>query len=192
MHTCTVDIETTALEAIGAGVLLCAVVKPYGRRERVFRGDDYDCRWGQEQPLLEGVLAELAKYDLWVGHNLLKFDWPWLRSRASFFGMPEPARPFIYDTLPAFRRLGYRTRLNGFGKPTASLGHVIDFFGYEQEKTSLYPRAQWDILWNGNEQVRRGAMDTLVSHCRADVSMTEQIYRKMLPVDYNATIKRAR
>lgn len=190
MRVCSMDIETSDLAAIGAGVLLCAVVKPFGKREKVYRADEYDCRYGQEKPLLEAVLMELAGYDLWIGHNIVKFDWPWLRSRAVFFGLPEPPRPFLYDTMQAFKRLGYRTRLNAFGKPTAALAHAVDFFGFEQEKTGIYPRAQWDIIW-ADEKTQAERMGELVHHCVADVLMTERIYRALLPVDYRATIKRA-
>ena len=192
MRTCVVDIETSSLDAIGAGVLLCAVVKPYGKREKVFRGDDYKVRWGQEKPLLEALRAELVQYDLWIGHNIINFDYPWLRSRVKFFDLPELPRPFLYDTMKGFRRLGYKTVLNGFGKPSAGLAHVTDFFGFEQEKTGIYPRAHWEVVWGKDDQVRKNRMDELVRHCVADVSMTQRIYDALLPVDYAATIKRAR
>lgn len=191
MRTCTVDIETSSLDAIGAGVLLCAVVKPLGKREKVYRGDEFKGRWGQERELVAAVCAELIQYDLWIGHNIINFDYPWLRSRVKFFDLAELPRPFLYDTMKGFRRLGYKTVLNGFGKPSAGLAHVTDFFGFEQEKTGIYPRAHWEVVW-GDDKQRAARMADLVRHCQADVAMTERIYNALLPVDYAAIIKRAR
>jgi len=141
--------------------------------------------------LVAAVIAELSKYDLWIGHNIIKFDYPWLKSRAQFFGLHELPRPFQYDTMKAFQRLGYRTVLNGFGKPTAALAHAVDFYGFEQEKTGLYPRQHWDVVW-GDDKQRAEAMGKLVHHCESDVRMTERLYHALLPVDYGAIIKRAR
>lgn len=191
MKGCVFDIETSALEAIGAGVLLCAVVRPLGKANITFRADEFKCRFGQEEPLVKAVIDELSQYDLWIGHYISKFDYHWLRSRAQFFGLGEIPRPFLYDTMLAFKRLGYKTTLNGFGKPRASLAHAIDYYGFEQEKTGIFPRHQWDIIWGDDDQ-RKAAMGDLVSHCQADVRMTEKLYNALLPVDYHATIKRAR
>jgi len=189
MKTCVFDIETSALEAIGAGVLLCAVVKPVKKREIVFRADEYNARFGDEWKLVQAVITALSEFDLWVGHNCDKFDIPWLRSRSLFFNLGAFPRPFTYDTIKAFRRLGYKTVMNGFGKPSAGLGHAVDFFGFEQEKTSIYPRRHWEVVW-GDANKRREAMGELVNHNRADVLMTERLYDALLPEDNKASIKR--
>lgn len=191
MRACVFDIETSALEAIGAGVLLCAVVRPVGGRSVTFRADEFKEPYGQEGPLVAAVVFALSKFDLWIGHNVIGFDHPWLKSRALFFGLPEIPRPFLYDTFKAFRRLGYKTTMNGYGKPRASLAHAIDFYGYEQEKNGIYPRHHWEVVW-GNDKQRAAAMGDLVNHCQADVRMTERLYQALLPVDYGALIKRAR
>jgi hypothetical protein len=183
------DIETSSLDAIGAGVLLCAVVRPLGKRELIFRADEMGCRYGQEKPLVEAVTAELEKFDLLIGHNVIGFDIPWMRSRSVYFGAPQLSRKFAYDTFKAFKRLGYKTVPNHFGKPSAGLGHVVDFFGEDQEKTALYPRHHWDIVW-GEEERRKEAMGDLVNHCSADVRMTERIFYKLLAQDERAIIKR--
>lgn len=183
------DIETSSLDAIGAGVLLCAVVRPLGKRETVFRADEMGCRFGQEKELVDAVTAELEQYDLLIGHNIIGFDLNWLRSRSVYFNTAQLSRKFAYDTLKAFRRLGYKTVPNHFGKPSAGLGHVVDFFGEDQLKTGIYPRAHWDIVW-ADEARRKEMMGELVNHCSADVRMTERIYLKMLPLDEKASLRR--
>lgn len=191
MKAAVFDIETSGLDAVGSGTLLCVVIKPLERREIIFRADELKCAPGREKRLVQAVNDELNKYDLLIGHNIARFDLAWLRSRAVFFNLPEPRRPFVYDTLPAFRRMGYKTVPNHFGKPSASLGHVVDFFGIEQEKTSIFPRAHWDIVWKDGKQ-RKEAMDDLVSHCYKDVRMTERVYWELIKVDHAASIRRVR
>lgn len=188
-RACVVDIETSALEAIGAGVLLCAVIKPLDGERVVLRGDEFRCSFGNEKPLVKAVYDELAKYHIWIGHNIDRFDWPWLKSRYKYFDLPLPTPALTYDTMRAFGRLGYRTVMNRIGKPTKSLSHVIDFFGYEQMKTGIYPRFHWNTIWGSTEK-RKRAMDALVEHCVSDVYMTEQIFYAMIDDDDRAVMKR--
>ena len=176
------DIETSSLDAIGAGVLLCAVVRPLGKAAKVFRGDEMGCKWGQEKELVDAVTAELTGYDLLIGHNLIRFDVPWLRSRSVYFKTVELPKRHVYDTMVGFKRLGFKTVPNHFGRPSAGLAHVVDFFGEDQEKTGLYPRHHWDIVW-GDDRARAEAMGDLVNHCVADVRMTERIYWELLSRD---------
>jgi len=191
MKTAVLDIETTGLDAIGSGALLCAVFKPLEKQQIVLRADDLHCVPGDEKRLVIVVNQEIGKYDLIVGHNVERFDLAWMRSRSVFFGLQEANRPFVYDTCKAFRRLGYRTVQNGFGKPTASLKHVVDFFGVEQEKTDILPREWWTAIWR-KEIERKAAMDNIVKHCCADVRMTERVYWLLLRADHAASIRRFR
>jgi uncharacterized protein YprB with RNaseH-like and TPR domain len=185
------DIETTGLDAVGSGTLLCVVIKPLERRHIVFRADEMRCTPGHEKKLVQAANEELAKYDLLVGHYITRFDLPWLRSRALFFGLPEPARPFVYDTCAAFGRLGYKTVPNHFGRPSRNLGHVADFFGIEQEKTGIYPREWWQSVW-GDVKTRKKAMDDIVNHCIKDVRMNERAYWLLMRADTSGFVRRAK
>jgi uncharacterized protein YprB with RNaseH-like and TPR domain len=191
LHTATFDIETTSLEAVGAGILIAAVIKPVGKKEIVFRTDHYKDPLGKEEALLTAVLHHLAQYDLLVGHNIDKFDLPWLRSRAVQLGVEggESFAPFTYDTCKAFRRVGYLTVRNAIGKPTASLAHAVDFFRLPQYKTAIYPNEWWETVW-GDRVQRRAAIDKVVDHCVRDVRNNAMIYPLLLRVDRRAKIGR--
>lgn len=189
MRTAIVDIECSALEAVGAGFLLCAVVKPEGGKPKVFRYDTMHCKPGKEKRLVQAIVDELMQYDMLVMHNGERFDWNYIKSRAMLFGIDIPKRPLSYDTLKAFRRCGFLTRPNGFGKPTASLAFVVDFLGIEQEKTALYPAEHWKTVWERGEE-RETAINKLVHHCVSDVAMTEAVYRRLFEVDGAALIRR--
>jgi hypothetical protein len=66
---------------------------------------------------------------------------------------------------------------------------VVDFFGFDQEKTSIFPRAHWETVW-GNMAERKKAMDNLVNHCVSDVNMTTKIFYAMIDDDHRAMFKR--
>jgi uncharacterized protein YprB with RNaseH-like and TPR domain len=197
MRTAIFDIETTDLAAVGAGILICACIQPEDAEIKSFRIDNYkfktDSRFGflerEETALLNDVVEELKKYPLLVGHNIDKFDIPFLRSRAYRLNYPCDLYPFTYDTLKAFRRIGLRTVMNGFGKPSAGLAHVVDFFGIPQEKTGIFPVEHWRTIW-GNEKERVAAMNTLVDHCIRDVRMNSLVYTALLQQDMRVSIKR--
>jgi hypothetical protein len=189
---CVFDIETTALEAVGAGMVLVAVVKPMGDpRCRVFRIDRSGDVFGHEVNLLTKLFAELEKYELIIGHNADRFDFPFLRTRAELLGITFTHRPLIYDTMKGFNRTGFRTVLTKVGKPTAALDMVIDLFGYKQKKTKLYPRHHWETIW-GSVSDRSSAMTDLIDHCVKDVEMTEEIFWKIFKADPGIIIRRVK
>jgi uncharacterized protein YprB with RNaseH-like and TPR domain len=198
MRTAVFDIESSALDGIGAGILLSAVVQDYHTgSQTVFRLDDHvfkqSDKFGvferEERELLKDLYESLSAYDLWVGHNIIKFDIKFLMTRAMRLDLPWELRPFAYDTMQAFRRTGILTPQNGFGKPQAGLGAVADALGIPQEKTKIMTGEWWFMLW-GNKTSREAAMDACVQHCEGDVSMTAKVYSDLLQRDLKATIKR--
>lgn len=189
MRTAVLDLETTALDAVGGGMIVCGVVKPLGKKAEVFRYDEYADAPGHETKMLSNLIFRLQDFHLLVGHNIIGFDWGMLKSRATILGIDVGRPPMAYDTMLAFRRTGLRTVLTRIGKPTSALDHIIDFFGIPQKKTKIYPREHWKTVWETGEE-RTKALDNLVAHCVADVQMTEQIYWKLLDLDYVNRIKR--
>lgn len=190
MRIVTFDIECSGLDAVGSGFLMACVIKPLDKKPIIFRYDEMSCRPGRETTLVNRVVEELNKYNMLIAHNGLRFDFPYIKSRCIQLGLKLPNPPFIYDTLLAFRRTGYKTVPNVVGKPSAGLGHVCDFFGLSQKKTSVYPREWWKAIWQEGEQ-RRRAMDNICDHCVSDTEMTEEIYWKLLETDRVWGIRRA-
>lgn len=184
-----VDLETTSLSAVGAGMIVCAVIKPLQEDAEVLRYDYLNCKPGKEKKLVQEIVTRLENFHLLIGHNILSFDWGFLKSRAVSLGVPFKHFPLAYDTMRAFKRTGLRTRLNQIGKPTAALDHIIDFFGLPQEKTRLYPVEHWKTIWETGDD-RTKAVQALVDHCVADVEMTEKIYWKLLDLDTTVGFQR--
>ena len=198
MKSAVFDIETTSLEAGGAGMVLVVCVRPLStNRTRTFRIDNYRYKpspqYGfferEEKDLLNDVVGELDKYDLWIGQNINNFDIPFLRSRAYRQRIPFPYMPLTYDTMVAAGRIRFRTILNHFGRPSKSLDIIADFLGIDQEKTKMYPVEHWKTIWN-NESERLKAMNDLTDHCQRDVRMNSQVYDIFLPLDRKVLIRR--
>lgn len=198
MKSAVFDIETTSLEGVGGGMLLCVCVRPLStNRTRTFRIDSYKYdpspEYGvferQEKDLMQDVLEELRKYDLLIGHNIEGFDVNFLKTRAYLLKTPWFLAPLTYDTMKAFRRTGYRTVLNKIGKPSAGMAMVSDFLRIDQLKTSIYPVDWWQAVW-GNERKRTEALNEIVDHCQRDVRCNAQMYEILLPADSKAVIKR--
>lgn len=183
------DIETTSLDAVGAGFILCAVIKPLGQKPKTLRYDHMHLSPGNDRLLTRAIVNELCKYDLLIGHNIDRFDWNFIKTRALRWNIPIPKRPFSYDTMKAFKRCGYLTVPNIVGKPSARLDMVVDMYGIPQRKTALLPRRHWQTVW-GNKTDRGAAMDALVEHCELDVAMNEDIYALLFNADTNWTLKR--
>ena len=192
LKTATFDIETTSLDAVGAGVLLCVVFQDYESREQtIFRVDNYRCKLGKEVPVLKDVINHMEKYQMMVGHNAQRFDMNFLMTRCVRLGISFTPNPFIYDTLKAFRRTGLLTVQNAFGKPSAGLDMVVDALDGVQMKSKIYPASWWESVWDYKGS-RKQAMNSIVEHCQADVEMNASIYPQLLAMDGKATIKRWR
>lgn len=199
MYAAVMDIETTDLGAVGAGIVLCVCIRPMQtKRTRTFSILDNefepDPLFGflerEEKALLEAVRGELSNYHILIGHNLERFDLPYLKSRAFRRGLDFPIHPAIYDTMKAFRRTGYLTRQNGFGKPSAGLAMVADFAGVPQDKTAIYPVAWWESVWS-NKKRRIEAMQNIIEHCARDVRMNANIFDFLWAADLRATFRRS-
>jgi len=198
MKAACFDIETTALEGVGAGMIICACVRPLAtQRTRDFRlkyREDYNPKTEgflqvEETDMLKELMDELGKYDLLIGQNIINFDLPFLRTRCYRRNIDFNLNPFVYDTVKAFGRVKFRTVLNGFGKPSKSLDMIADFLGVTQEKTKIYPVEHWMTVW-GRDAEREESMRDILSHCQSDVRMTTKIYEIMLPYDNRGIIKR--
>lgn len=198
MQSVVFDIETTSLEAVGAGVLLCVCIRPLStQRTRTFRIDDYNYKpnddFGfferQEKDLLRDVRNELSKYDLWIGHNIERFDCRFLQSRCQRMRMEWLLYPFVYDTMKAFRRTGVLTVPNFKGRPSVGLDMVTDYFGVLQEKTKVMPGEWWQTIWS-RKQERIETLDKITDHCQRDVRMNAAWYPELLKMDMKGSIRR--
>src|SRR5271165_5589788 len=92
IRSCTFDIETSSLNA-DFGVLLCGVIKPSGEPPKIFRLDKLSKQWRTkrsfDKPVVEAFANELSQYDILAGHNQVRFDLNFLRTRMLYWGLPS-------------------------------------------------------------------------------------------------------
>lgn len=173
MKTVIFDLETSSLYA-DTGILLCAVLKEYGSKEKpiVIRADQFPawekCRSDCSEIALE-TLRRLEDYDIYVAHNGQFFDKTMLTSWALRFGRRDMSlrfAKFIDPVMLARRHMRLSRR---------SLGNLLQFLQIPEKKT--------DILWShwmrATLDGNRKSLDYIVEHCVADVIALEKAYDKV-------------
>ncbi len=101
---------------------------------------------------VEALMAELAKADLVIGYNLLRFDYEVLRG----YG-PLPPLPTLDILEEIYQALGFRVGLNEVAQ--ATLGAGKSAHGLQS--------VQW---------FREGRLDLVIEYCRRDVELTKRLY----------------
>lgn len=166
------DIETSNLSA-DFGVVLCAVVKPYGGKAKVYRADDYPSfkagRKYDDAALVQDIIRELNQHDILVAHNGVNFDRPFLNTRAiqqaasKGVDILDP-RGKIIDPVKLCRKY-LRFSYN-------SLDRVLQHLGLGSKKAVRGDQWLRALLSVGTEQ--RRAMNHVVVHCVQDVVLLER------------------
>jgi len=169
MRACSFDLETTNLNA-NFGIILCGVVKPFPSvrgqitKPIIFRGDDYP-QWKYKRsndfPVCQDIYNELMDYDIWIAHNGVRFDVPFLRTRLIKRKILL-AQPKIIDPVRLARRflkLGYNS--------LEAVGHHLGYSGKTKVDGQYWNRAALDGC--------RKSMDYIVEHCIADTILLENV-----------------
>jgi DNA polymerase elongation subunit (family B) len=164
---CSFDLETT-----GIGVVLCGVVKPWGEKPIVFRGDKYKADWKEKRSddsaVCKAIFDELQKYDIWIAHNGVMFDDKYLRSRLAKVGVTMPSHKLV-DPVRLARNF-YKFRYN-------SLEAVGEHFGH-YGKTKVAQHIWTEAALDGSVK----ALDYITNHCIADVVLLEKVANEMKPL----------
>lgn len=167
MRACSFDLETTNLNA-NFGIILCACIKPFDGKVKVFRGDDYNTwekKRSKDGKLCKAIYKELKRYDIWIAHNGVNFDIPFLRTRLTKANV-QMMQPKVVDPVRLarrFLRLGYN-----------SLEQVAGHFGI-YGKTTVAGKHWMRAALDGNKK----SMDYIVEHCIADVEILEKVADKV-------------
>jgi len=166
------DIEVTDFKTEGYGgiMIMCCVLPLDSERVKTFglRFDDQR----DDRRVMDEIRAELAQYDILIGHNIASFDANWLNSRLMYHGM-SPMRTHLYfDTYQVAKGLGIKTWKN--------LGNLLDYFGLEGEKTSIY-RTSWMNITSPHKSEFDRAYQDIQYHCEQDVIGNRNLFDVMYP-----------
>ena len=119
-----------------------------------------------DKAMLVEVAKVLEQADEIIGHNLARFDLPWLKTRALFHGLPPLPDLKVVDTLQIARRKFYfnSNRLDYLGKFLGFGGKIKTEFGLWKE-----------IVLNRCPK----AMRKMVEYCQGDVLLLERVWKKL-------------
>ncbi len=110
----------------------------------------------------------LASAQECVGHNIDRFDMPWVRSRMMFHGLPPLPRITTADTLQWARRYMYFN--------SNRLDYIATFLGIGAKVKTEFQLWK-DILINNDQR----ALSEMVKYCKHDVELLEEVWQKLQP-----------
>lgn len=172
MRGAVFDLETTDFGTEGySGYLICCCVLPLDRDEvetHIIRYDEH----GDDRRLVREVAGVLNGYEILIGHNIQAFDLNFLASRCMFHGLPLVSTALIFDTYQISKTLALKTR--------KSLGNLLDYFGLEGEKTSIY-RTSWNNIRSPYLGEFNEAARDIAYHCEQDVIGNRNLFDTLYP-----------
>ena len=168
------DIETTNFNASGLdGFLICCSILPLDAAKPTTYAIEFEENGGDDKRLVAEVIGALSRFDILIGHYVIGFDLPWLRSRADLHGLPPLRRWVVYDTYDAARAQQIRSR-------SKSLAFLLDHFRLDGMKTNVYPTL-WHDIRSRNYQHFAYSRDMIVEHCELDVLATRELFYRLFP-----------
>jgi 3'-5' exonuclease len=125
-----------------------------------------------ETKLLRTTLEIIGGTDLWIGHNIVAYDLPFIRQRCWANGLSVPPRPFkmkawdgaIFDTLLAW---------SPDRDKRISLDRLCRVLGVASPKASGFTGAD---VWGAYQA---GRIDDIVTYALADVTATRECWKRM-------------
>ena len=169
------DIEASGLRG-DFGVVICAVMKPYGSEPDKAVGYVIDLEplalLESEAKLLEDINKAVQSYDGVIGYYSSKYDLPMLRTRMIYHGIdPFPKMPSldVYFTAKGYINTSTR-RLERIGDLVRASCQP-DLPG--KTKMDVW---EWAKVLNNRDQT---ALDYIVEHCFADVGLLEGVTREL-------------
>ena len=170
MNVACFDLETSNLSA-NFGILLCANVKPWHGKSRTLHIGQFEHEHrSNDKALVEAVIDELNKYTILVAHNGVRFDRPFLNSRAAMWGVPplSPKGNMVDPVQLARKHL--RMSYNG-------LDSVAQFLQTKHQKTPVQGHL-WIKAVLDRDPI---ALNEIIKHCELDVLVLEEVMEKLVP-----------
>jgi DNA polymerase elongation subunit (family B) len=121
-----------------------------------------------DKTIVEELAGLIDQADLIVAHNLVKFDWPTIKTRMVFHGMLPPKPVRVVDTLQIAKK--------AFRFPSNSLDSIAAYLGLERKLQN----SGMD-LWNRCVLLEDEAMEEMLEYNRQDVIVLEQVYERLAP-----------
>lgn len=167
------DLEVTHLKA-DFGTVLAIGWKWYGQKKvHVFAINDYKMRnMIDDRGLIEAFMKIVAQADMVVGYNSILFDVRYLQTKLLRYRLPPFPPRSVLPHVDLYFTVKHNTTLSRKG-----LGNVGLYLELEAAKTPVTGN-HWMLATAGD----RKALKYVVDHCKADVLLTEQAYKRLRPL----------
>jgi len=145
--------------------IICICYKWAGEKEI------HSLTWDNKQDdkkLLKQFIEVANEADELVGHNGDRFDLPWIRTRCLFHNIPVFPDYTTIDTLKHAR--------SKFKFNSNKLDYIAKFLGLGQKLKTGYDLWKKVVLDKDKQ-----ALEDMVTYCKHDVDLLEQIYDKLSP-----------
>ena len=148
---------------IQESAIICVAYKWYGEDSSTV------LTWknGDDRKLVKQIMEVINEADEIVGHNLEKFDLPFILTQAVKYGYTVLPRYKVSDTLKLAKRY-YRF-------PNNRLDTIARFLGVGQ-KVETRGEDMWDDVILRNDPV---ALDEMCVYCVGDIVITEKVFDKL-------------
>lgn len=143
--------------------VICACWKWAGEK-KVYRAT-----WDKNQvdiSVLKPLAAAVAEADVVIGHNVGRFDLPWIRTRCLFHKLPMLSDQKVVDTLTIARRL--------FAFNSNRLDYIARFLGIGCKLKTGFDLWRRIVL---NKDA--AALKRMVTYCANDVILLEKVWLRL-------------
>ena len=168
-RVCYLDVESTNLKA-SFGVMLSWAIKERGGKTYfdVLKPKDFDADI-QDKRIVESLVQKLSQYNLIVTYYGTKFDIPFIRSRALYWGIPFPAYGNIFQ-LDMYYVVRSKLSLH-----SNRLQAAAEFLGIKG-KTPID-----NVFWRRAIFGDQKALHEILRHNIGDVVVLELVHNRMQP-----------
>lgn len=125
-----------------------------------------DVKEGNDESIIKSLWPHLDTANILIGHNLARFDLPWVKFKFLQYGLIPPSPYQIIDTLQVSRKFRF-------------VSHKLDWIGRElvNDRKIKVDFSLWTRCMNGDQS----ALDEMLKYNKKDVSLLEEVYVKLRP-----------
>jgi DNA polymerase III epsilon subunit-like protein len=143
--------------------IICIAYKWEGNKDtKVLSWDKNQC----DKKMLIEFSKVVGNADECVGHNIDKFDWPWIKTRCLFHGLPPLLPSKTCDTLQWSRRYYYFN--------SNRLDYIATFLGIGCKVKTEF-KLWKEVLLNKSHK----SLETMKRYCAWDVVLLEKVWERL-------------
>ncbi|TSC93857.1 MAG: hypothetical protein CEN91_102 [Candidatus Berkelbacteria bacterium Licking1014_85] len=127
---------------------------------------------GDEKEMLKNFWIATGNCDLFIGHNLMNFDLPFIYKRSIIHGI-RPTKDLSFARYRNFPIYDTMCEWNKWSNTSTSLDKLAKIFDLESSKQGIDGSQVYDFYLAGKSQ-------EIYDYCKRDVELTRKIYKRLI------------